>query len=180
MKIPRYFSSFYLCFLGTLFFCNTSSAAPKTTSNKSEGAKNKVLGNRGKKPSGLRKFDRSSKIELPALSTNSNTQTEMEESDRVSIWDSEPEEITTVNIQILDKVSGKVIKRRVEVGQPLEFGGIKVTLSRCFRSAPEDPREIYAFIEISERRPIFSRWLFASSPAINLFKHPQYDVRVEF
>lgn len=103
-----------------------------------------------------------------------------DDQEEASIWDSRPEEISAVNVQILDKISGKVIKRRIEVGQPLEFGGIKVTLNRCFKNAPEDPREIYAFIEISERRPIFSRWLFASSPAINLFEHSQYDIRIEF
>lgn len=121
-------------------------------------------------------------LDASSSSQNSNSKNNDENKNQgeISIWDSKPEEISAVNVQILDKTSGKVIKRRIEVGQPLEFGGIKVTLNRCFKNAPEDPREIYAFIEISERRSIFSKWLFASSPAINLFEHPQYDVRVEF
>lgn len=132
-------------------------------------------------------------INVPSLvsasasaSINKTLKTQQEEDDEDenlnddSIWDSKPEEISVVNIQILDKISGKVIKRRIEVGQPLEFGGIKVTLNRCLKNAPEDLPEVYAFIEISERKSIFARWLFASSPSINLFEHPQYDVRVEF
>lgn len=97
-----------------------------------------------------------------------------------SIWESNPIEINAVNVQILDKISGKVLKKRIKVGEPLEFGGIQVTLKRCFKNAPEDSREIYAFVEIGERKSLFARWLFASSPSINIFEHPQYDVRVGF
>lgn len=97
-----------------------------------------------------------------------------------SIWESNPIEIDAVNIQILDKISGKVLKKRIKVGEPLEFGGIQVTLKRCFKNAPEDSKEIYAFVEIGERKSLFARWLFASSPSINIFEHLQYDVRVVF
>ena len=97
-----------------------------------------------------------------------------------SIWESNPIEINAVNVQILDKISGKVLKKRIKVGEPLEFGGIQVTLKRCFKNAPEDSKEIYAFVEIGERKSLFARWLFASSPSINIFEHPQYDVRVGF
>lgn len=97
-----------------------------------------------------------------------------------SIWESNPIEINAVNVQVLDKISGKVLKKRIKVGEPLEFGGIQVTLKRCFKNAPEDSKEIYAFVEIGERKFLFARWLFASSPSINIFEHPQYDVRVGF
>ena len=97
-----------------------------------------------------------------------------------SIWEPNPIEISAVNVQVLDKISGKVLKKRIKVGEPLEFGGIQVTLKRCFKNAPEDSKEIYAFVEIGERKSLFARWLFASSPSINIFEHPQYDVRVGF
>ena len=102
------------------------------------------------------------------------------EEESSSIWESNPIEIEAVNIQVLDKLSGKVIKKRVKVGEPMEFAGIQVTLKRCFKNAPEDSKEIYAFVEIGERKSLFARWLFASSPSINIFEHPQYDVRVGF
>ena len=36
-------------------------------------------------------------------------------------------------------------------------------------------------ISIEEKgRVVFDNWLFASSPSVNLFTHPVYDVRVEF
>lgn len=154
-------------------FAAPVSSAPKSSKN----APSTVAASQASKASPKKSAP---KITVPSLGSESGSQKKEEDREEASIWDSKPEEISAVNVQILDKVSGKVIKRRVEVGQPLEFGGIKVTLSRCFKNAPEDPREIYAFVEISERRSIFSRWLFASSPAVNLFEHPQYDVRVEF
>ncbi len=108
------------------------------------------------------------------------TEENVVEEESSSIWESNPIEINAVNVQVLDKISGKVLKKRIKVGEPLEFGGIQVTLKRCFKNAPEDSKEIYAFIEIGERKSLFARWLFASSPSINIFEHPQYDVRVGF
>jgi hypothetical protein len=36
-------------------------------------------------------------------------------------------------------------------------------------------------VEIFENEKIiFNDWLFASSPSVNLFSHPIYDVRIEF
>ncbi|MDR0968456.1 MAG: DUF2155 domain-containing protein [Holosporaceae bacterium] len=98
-----------------------------------------------------------------------------------SIWDSEPIEIDDATVQILDKVSGKVYREKIKLNQPKVFGSIELTLKRCFKNSPEDDKEIAAFIEIKENeRTIFANWLFASSPSINLFSHPLYDVRVEF
>ncbi|MBR1734364.1 MAG: DUF2155 domain-containing protein [Alphaproteobacteria bacterium] len=115
-----------------------------------------------------------------ASKSNNKTDIYDEDEDSASIWDSKPEEIQAVNVQILDKISGKVINKRIRVNQSIKVAGIEITLKRCFKNSPEDSKEIYAFIEIGERKSIFSKWLFASSPSINLFAHPQYDVRVEF
>jgi hypothetical protein len=101
--------------------------------------------------------------------------------DDVSIWESKPLEIYAAKIQILDKISGKVFRQKLQTNMPVTFGSIKLTMKRCFQNNPEDSKEICAFIEIVEKDEIiFSKWLFASSPSVNLFIHPVYDVRVEF
>jgi hypothetical protein len=103
------------------------------------------------------------------------------ESKESSIWESDPIEIDSVKVQILDKISGKVYKKDVKVNSVIEFGSIKLKLKRCFKNGPEDNEEVYALIEITENeRVIFSNWLFASSPQVNLFSHPVYDIRIEF
>jgi hypothetical protein len=98
-----------------------------------------------------------------------------------SIWESKPIEIYAAKIQVLDKISGKVFRWEVKSNESVAWKGIELTIKRCFKNSPEDPKEICAFVEIAEnKRKIFSGWLFASSPSANLFAHPVYDVRVEF
>lgn len=98
-----------------------------------------------------------------------------------SIWESFPVKSDSVNIQVLDKISGKVFRSKLNVGQPARFGTITMNLEKAFVNSPDDMDEVYAYIKIEENRKIiFSDWLFASSPSINLFTHPVYDIRVEF
>ena len=105
--------------------------------------------------------------------------TEEEASD--FLWNSKPEEVAFANIQILDKISGKVFRKRIDVGQEIQFGSIKIALKRCFMNSPDDANEIYAYVVVHDgERERFSGWLFASAPAVNLFEHAVYDVRVEF
>lgn len=98
-----------------------------------------------------------------------------------SVWESFPLESNNVNIQILDKISGKVFKSKMSIGQSVHFGTITISLEKAFVNSPDDMDEVYAYIKIQEDgKIIFNDWLFASSPSINLFTHPVYDVRVEF
>jgi hypothetical protein len=110
-----------------------------------------------------------------------DTDDEQSDEKESSIWDSAPIEIDSANIQVLDKISGNVFRQDVKVNQPILFGSIELRLKRCFKNSQEDCKEIYAFVEIRENgKRIFSQWLFASSPAINIFSHPVYDIRVNF
>lgn len=102
-------------------------------------------------------------------------------SDDDRLWDSKPEEIDSVNIQVLDKISGKVFREKIKVDQEVRFESLKIRLKRCFKNSPDDSNEIYAYIIIQDgERVRFSGWLYASAPAVNLFEHSVYDVRVEF
>ncbi|MDR0580970.1 MAG: DUF2155 domain-containing protein [Holosporaceae bacterium] len=102
----------------------------------------------------------------------------MEES---SLWESDPIEIDSVKVQILDKISGKVYREDIKLNSKKKFRSIELELKRCFKNSPEDEKEISAFIEITENgKVVFSNWLFASSPSIKLFSHPIYDIRIEF
>jgi hypothetical protein len=101
--------------------------------------------------------------------------------DESSIWESNPVEMNNVNVQILDKISGKVYMKNIKLNSPKTFGSIELKLRRCFINGPEDDKEITAFMEIKEEGEIiFAKWLFASSPSVNLFSHPIYDIRIEF
>ena len=105
----------------------------------------------------------------------------LEEKEEDSVWDSYPEASKEVSVQILDKISGKVFYKTLKVGDTIKFGTIELFLENAFKNSPDDPREFYALIKITEEnKVVFHDWLFASSPSINLFAHPIYDIRVNF
>ena len=109
-----------------------------------------------------------------------------------SIPDGDMSEIVQVNgrsvpiksdsivIHVLDKISGKVFRSKLELGQPVRVGTIAIRLNRAFVNNPEDLDEVYANISIEEKNKIvFNTGVFASS-SVNSFIHPIYEVRVEF
>ena len=87
-------------------------------------------------------------------------------------------------MQGLDKVTARVSTFPLEVDRPARFGTLEITLRACHKRPPEEPPESAAFLEIRELRlgeqprPLFSGWMFASSPALNPLQHPVYDVWV--
>ena len=101
-------------------------------------------------------------------------------------------------LQVLDKVSARTTKLRVNVGSQAAFGLMLMTVRSCQVSLPSDTPESAAFLEISEvdirklprtggqdsvrqaqpERLLFSGWMFASSPALSALEHPTYDVTV--
>jgi hypothetical protein len=87
-------------------------------------------------------------------------------------------------LQALDKVTARVRRIAVKVGQAANFGTLSVKLDACRKAPPEDAPESAAFLEITDRgssgppRTVFSGWMFASSPALSAMDHPVYDISV--
>lgn len=94
----------------------------------------------------------------------------------------EPKSIAV--LQGLDKVTARVTTFRVPVGQPIDFGALRIRVRHCDRTPPEEEPEAAAFLEIDELRPgqdqevLFTGWMFASSPGLNAVEHAVYDVWV--
>jgi hypothetical protein len=84
----------------------------------------------------------------------------------------------------LDKVSGQVNTFKVPVGAVVEFGKLQIIVRTCVTHPPEERPENAAFLEISQTfpkekpKPVFSGWMFASTPAISAMDNPVYDVWV--
>jgi hypothetical protein len=87
-------------------------------------------------------------------------------------------------LQALDKVTARVKRIDVNVGQSADFGTLSVKLDACRKAPPEDPPESAAFLEITDHKSngppqtVFSGWMFASSPALSAMDHPVYDISV--
>ena len=102
-------------------------------------------------------------------------------------------------LRTLDKITGRSTDITVELDSPVVFGSLTVVMRACFRTPPEEPPESAAFLQIFSQQaraeseaidvseveqsiedtdPIFSGWMFASSPGLSALEHPVYDVWV--
>jgi hypothetical protein len=87
-------------------------------------------------------------------------------------------------MQGLDKITARVSRFDAPVGTPENFGTLSIVVRDCEKSAPEDRPENAAFIEVyenrpgEEKRPLFSGWMFSSSPALSALEHAVYDLNL--
>ena len=90
-----------------------------------------------------------------------------------------------VTLQGLDKQTGRVFITEARIGQPIEFGTLKIIVQHCEKAPLENRQESMAFIRITEQKPncdvknLFSGWMFSSSPALSALDHPIYDVWIK-
>lgn len=77
----------------------------------------------------------------------------------------------------LDKVTARISKLEVKLGETVKFGALKLTPRNCFsRPATEQPKTT-TFVEVNEieldgsEKPLFKGWMFAESPGLNAVEH---------
>ena len=88
-----------------------------------------------------------------------------------------------IEIKILDKVSSKTNLLKIKNGEEKKFQNLLIKSLKCKNSEFDDNPEITAYIQVKDITNknnnevfIFNGWTFSSSPAINPFDHPVYDV----
>ena len=87
-------------------------------------------------------------------------------------------------IQALDKVNARVATLRATVGEPTRFGTLTITLRACHARPPDEVPDAAAFLDVTDEQRgggnqrVFHGWLFADAPAVNMFEHPVYDLRI--
>ena len=88
-----------------------------------------------------------------------------------------------VEIKILDKVSSKTNLLKLKVGGEIKFQNLLIKSLKCKNSEFDDNPEITAYIQVQDLVNkdnnevfIFNGWTFSSSPAVNPFDHPVYDI----
>jgi hypothetical protein len=90
-----------------------------------------------------------------------------------------------VTLQGLDKHTARVFIIDAAIGQPIEFGTLKIVVQHCEKAPVDDRKESIAFVRIVEEKSnnnpekIFSGWMLSSSPALSALDHPIYDVWVK-
>ena len=92
-------------------------------------------------------------------------------------------EIKFVEIKILDKVSSVNSKLILEIGNEVKFENLLIKTLKCKNSEFDDNPEITAYIQVRDLNTskndqvfVFNGWFFSSSPSVNPFDHPVYDI----
>ena len=88
-----------------------------------------------------------------------------------------------IEIKILDKVSSKTNLLKLTIGKEKKFQNLLIKSLKCKNSEFDDNPEITTYIQVKDLSNtdnnevfIFNGWTFSSSPAINPFDHPVYDI----
>ena len=100
-----------------------------------------------------------------------------------SLYPSNINEAKFVEIKVLDKVSSINSKLILEVGKELKFENLLIKTLKCKNSEFDDNPEITAYIQVRDMNMskndqvfVFNGWFFSSSPSVNPFDHPVYDI----
>ena len=88
-----------------------------------------------------------------------------------------------IEIKVLDKVSSKTNLLKLKIGEEKKFQNILIKSLKCKNSEFDDNPEVTAYIQVKDLANkdnnevfIFNGWTFSSSPAVNPFDHPVYDI----
>ena len=88
-----------------------------------------------------------------------------------------------IEIKILDKVSSKSSLIKLKIGEEKKFKNLLIKSLKCKNSEFDDNPEITAYLQFQDLTNkdkdevfIFNGWTFSSSPTINPFDHPVYDI----
>ena len=88
-----------------------------------------------------------------------------------------------IEIKILDKVSSKTNLLKLTIGKEKKFQNLLIKSLKCKNSEFDDNPEITAYIQVKDLVNkdnnevfIFNGWTFSSSPTLNPFDHPVYNI----
>lgn len=82
----------------------------------------------------------------------------------------------------LDKVTARISKFEVKLGETYRFGSLKVTPRTCYSRPPTEPPKTSTFVEVDEvlldgqEKRLFTGWMLAESPGLSAVEHPVFDV----
>ena len=88
-----------------------------------------------------------------------------------------------IELKVLDKISSKNYRINIKIGEEKIFKNISIKPLKCKNSQFDDSPEIIAYLQVKDLKNVgndevfvFNGWTFSSSPSINTFDHPVYDL----
>jgi hypothetical protein len=94
--------------------------------------------------------------------------------------------VDNVELQLLNKVTGKVHQIKAKIGKTVTFERLQIILLKCWKSFPEENPENKLLLKIFEtnqhsglKKLIFYGWILSSTPSVSGLEHPLYDVELK-
>ncbi|MDR1499156.1 MAG: DUF2155 domain-containing protein [Rickettsiales bacterium] len=94
--------------------------------------------------------------------------------------------VENVELQILNKITGKSFRIKTKVGKSSIFERLEILPLKCWKSYPEENPENKLLLKVYEtnsksekKKVIFYGWIFSSSPSISGLEHSLYDLKLE-
>ena len=88
-----------------------------------------------------------------------------------------------IDIRILDKLSSKSELLKLDIGKNSLYKNLEIKVLKCKNSKFDDNPEITTYLQIKDSKNsnndevfVFNGWTFSSSPSIQVFDHPVYDL----
>ena len=88
-----------------------------------------------------------------------------------------------IEIKVLDKISSKNTLLKLNIGEEKKYKDLLIKSIKCKNSEFDDNPEITAYLQVKDLTNenndevfVFNGWTFSSSPTINPFDHPVYDI----
>ena len=88
-----------------------------------------------------------------------------------------------VDIKILDKLSSKNKLLNLNIGESFVYKNLSIKVLKCKNSEFDDNPEITSYLQVkdssikdNDKVFVFNGWTFSSSPSIQVFDHPVYDL----
>ena len=90
---------------------------------------------------------------------------------------------STTVIKILDKISSKNSEVKLKNTEEIIFKDLSIKSMKCSNSKFDDNPEITTYLQVKDNKNsnndevfVFNGWSFSSSPSIQVFDHPVYDL----
>ena len=88
-----------------------------------------------------------------------------------------------IDIRILDKLSSKSKLLKLNIEENFSYKNLEIKVLKCKNSKFDDNPEITTYLQIKDSKNsnndevfVFNGWTFSSSPSIQVFDHPVYDL----
>ena len=101
----------------------------------------------------------------------------------ISSGNSENLEGNFTEIKILNKISSKNVSLELKNNEEKIFDDLIIKSIKCKNSEFDDDPEVISYIQVIDKSIstndevfVFNGWMFSSSPSINPFDHPVYDI----